>query len=192
MSKIFILGHHDVYRTLATFIEPANIPKKYGGALDFDFGQAPTLDPAYADRLRWTHPLAKGEKERRWPQGPMAWRTRDDGAWDLLAVGSERGQPRREVLATLLPDTAADGGGADGLAAGAAKLSIMDDAAQSSAPAVVDGAAAHTAQDEPETVRIPVEPKVDPVPLAAVATELPPEKSEVVAQPADLANGKAT
>ncbi len=50
-SKIFILSNHDLLPTLESFIDPANIPKKYGGQLDYTCGDNPVLDPAMAKVL---------------------------------------------------------------------------------------------------------------------------------------------
>ncbi|KAM0805782.1 CRAL-TRIO domain-containing protein, partial [Usnea florida] len=44
-SKIFILAQHDVLPTLSTFIKVEDIPRKYGGELDFEYGKLPNLDP---------------------------------------------------------------------------------------------------------------------------------------------------
>jgi hypothetical protein len=66
-SKIFILGHHDMKKTLESFIDPANIPKKYGGQLDFHFGDMPVLDPHLQSVLEWEN----GNKD--FPHGPMYW-----------------------------------------------------------------------------------------------------------------------
>ena len=188
VSKIFILSHNDVFRTLSTFIDLDNIPKKYGGNLHFDFGEFPTIDPAYADRLQWKYPLPTGE-ERRWPKGPMAWQHREDGAVDLLAVGSVDGKPRRETVATLLPEKPATD--VKGLAEDAAKLSLTETAEHAQAPPAAVGAAVPTARDEPETIQMPVEQKVDPVPLDAIATELPKPETGTAKQLLAVANGEA-
>ncbi|KAF3479689.1 CRAL/TRIO domain-containing protein [Arthroderma uncinatum] len=48
-SKIFILSAADVQPTLSSFMDPADIPKRYGGELDWDWGDMPNLDePARA------------------------------------------------------------------------------------------------------------------------------------------------
>ncbi|KUJ06861.1 CRAL/TRIO domain-containing protein, partial [Mollisia scopiformis] len=66
-SKIFILSHHDMKKTLESFIEPANIPKKYGGQLEFEFGDMPKLDPHLASVTEWQN----GNTD--FPHGPMYW-----------------------------------------------------------------------------------------------------------------------
>ena len=139
VSKIFILSSTDVFPTLSKFIDPENIPRKFGGTLDYEFGQLAPVDPAYADKIKWKYPIeeetqttmeakTKSKKKskdnsskrtsidrqvsksstsapvRRWPRGPVRWVERPDGNMDLLAVGSEGGKLRREVVATLYLD----------------------------------------------------------------------------------------
>ena len=93
-SKIFILGHHDMAKTLREFIDPANIPKKFGGELDFEFGGMPVLDPAYKDYITWegTH--------KDFPDGPLYWHDRGDFI-ELEAVGSVNGIDRSEMICTM-------------------------------------------------------------------------------------------
>lgn len=43
-SKIFILTAAEVQKTLSSFMDEENIPKRYGGKLDWDFGDMPNLD----------------------------------------------------------------------------------------------------------------------------------------------------
>lgn len=51
VSKIFILAAADVKPTLLQYMDEENIPTKYGGKLDFKFGDMPILEPAIADSL---------------------------------------------------------------------------------------------------------------------------------------------
>ena len=185
MSKIFILGHNDVYRTLSKYIDQENIPKKYGGTLDYDFGQLPTIDPAYADRLEWKEPKAEG-RVRRWPHGPLAWQHRKDGGMDLLAVGSVKGKTRREVIATLKPEDPAEkvNGQAPVTQTEPAKEEEVAEALKATTPPPATG------PGEPETVVIPIEQKVEPIPQEAVATELPKDKAEAQVQSTPITNGK--
>ncbi|MCJ1285428.1 hypothetical protein MMC26_004768 [Xylographa opegraphella] len=97
-SKIFILGPHEAFKTLSAFIEPANIPKKYGGSLDYEFGMPPILDPAEEAHITWA------AANHKWPEGPMRWVPGKDGTLEALAVGSINGKERREVVATMHPD----------------------------------------------------------------------------------------
>jgi hypothetical protein len=77
--------------TLRSFIDPANIPKKYGGELDFTFGDMPKLDPALKDVLTWEN----GHTD--FPHGPLYWI--DKGEYiELKAVGSVDKVDRDETI----------------------------------------------------------------------------------------------
>ncbi|MCJ1382047.1 hypothetical protein MMC17_005159 [Xylographa soralifera] len=97
-SKIFIVGPHEAYKTLSAFIEPGNIPKKYGGTLNYEFGMPPLLDPAEEAHITWA------AANHKWPEGPLRWIPGKDGTLEALAVGSIDGKERREVVATMHPD----------------------------------------------------------------------------------------
>ena len=67
VEKIFILKDHEVLSTLSRFIDPENIPKQFGGELNWAYGDVngPTLDMAAQETLgldavprgsvRWIH-----------------------------------------------------------------------------------------------------------------------------------------
>jgi hypothetical protein len=95
-SKIFILSHSDVKKTLEEFIDPANIPQKYGGQLDFKFGDMPILDPAYKDVLTFENGI------QDFPHGPMYWiHGRDGSEMEALAVGSVDEKERNEKVCVV-------------------------------------------------------------------------------------------
>lgn len=99
-SKIFILSSNDLLPTLESFIDPANIPVKYGGQLDFSFGDLPRLDPALEQVLTWEAP------HTAFPSGPMYWETLKSSTGELesmraIAAGSQGDVDRREVVATI-------------------------------------------------------------------------------------------
>lgn len=96
-SKIFILSHHDMKATLESFIDPKNIPQKYGGQLDFHFGDMPVLDPHLENVLKW-----EGDN-KDFPHGPMYWidKTKDGKEIKALAVGSVNGKERQEDVCTV-------------------------------------------------------------------------------------------
>jgi CRAL/TRIO domain len=116
VSKIFILSEAQAYKTLSSFIDPENIPQKYGGKLPFEFGGGPILDPYLAERLHFNKP------DQPWPRGPLKWERQGGqdvsgadprlavdedesiGTWKLIAVGSEHGKGRHEHIATFSPD----------------------------------------------------------------------------------------
>ncbi|KAL7934410.1 CRAL-TRIO domain-containing protein [Trichoderma chlorosporum] len=96
VSKIFVLAPHEVKPTLEAFIDPKNIPKKYGGELDYTFGQLGIPDPAWEGVVRWE----KGYNS--FPSGPLLWE--DVPGEDRLAcvrLGAEKGQTKREIICTL-------------------------------------------------------------------------------------------
>lgn len=97
-SKIFILSHHEVKKTLESFIDPKNIPKKYGGELEFKFGDKPVLDPELAKVLKW-----EGERDG-FPIGPMFWVNKGEkngNEMEAIAVGSIEKVERNEKVCTV-------------------------------------------------------------------------------------------
>jgi hypothetical protein len=116
-SKIFILSSADMKKTLESFIDPANIPAKYGGELEFQFGDMPVLDPAYKDVLKFEG----GGKD--FPHGPMYWiHSKENSEMEALAVGTVNEKQRKEKVCTVkkligeahLPVGAAQNGHAKG------------------------------------------------------------------------------
>ncbi|KAK0620085.1 CRAL-TRIO domain-containing protein [Immersiella caudata] len=96
VSKIFILSASEVKPTLESFIDPQNIPKQYGGELDFKWGDAPTLDPTIAERATFE----AGYKNL--PTGPLVWHPVNDGKdLECVAVGSEKGAKRNVRICTI-------------------------------------------------------------------------------------------
>ncbi|GAW20755.1 hypothetical protein ANO14919_102660 [Xylariales sp. No.14919] len=96
VSKIFILSDHDVLPVLTTFMEIEDIPKGYGGKLDWGFFD----EPAYDDEIMR---IAKWENgHTTFPPGPCRWQLSEDGTRvECLAVGSQDGQERREIVCTV-------------------------------------------------------------------------------------------
>ena len=84
-----------MYNTLTAFIDPANIPKKYGGELDFQFGDMPVPDPAWKDALQWKGDFAN------FPGGPLYWTHGDEDKIEALAVGSTQEHQRKEVVCVI-------------------------------------------------------------------------------------------
>lgn len=90
--------------TLERYIDVENIPKKYGGKLDFEFGDMPMLEPSIVSRLNFQNPsVQKGANTI--PTGPIKWEEALDGSVQAVAVGSEGGKPRRQVVASLSSNT---------------------------------------------------------------------------------------
>ncbi|KAI0132413.1 CRAL-TRIO domain-containing protein [Xylariales sp. AK1849] len=97
VSKIFILGPTNVLPVLSSFIETRNIPKAYGGELEWDFFDEPRWDdPEFQRIITWENGYTAI------PHGPMYLRPRGDGTrLELLAVGSKDKNQRLEVFASI-------------------------------------------------------------------------------------------
>ncbi|KEY69956.1 hypothetical protein S7711_06488, partial [Stachybotrys chartarum IBT 7711] len=96
VSKIFVLAPHEVKATLESFIEPRNIPKQYGGELDYKFGDLGVPDPGWEGVVRWENGYTS------FPSGPMIWEDDDEGRKIVcLALGSQGGKPRRVRVCTV-------------------------------------------------------------------------------------------
>jgi hypothetical protein len=99
VSKIFILSAADMTPTLEKYIAPENIPRKYGGTLDYTFGMFPVLEPA----IRAVVAPASGA-DFAVPAGPIKWCENAAGELELLAVGSEAGARRNVVVGRMVGD----------------------------------------------------------------------------------------
>ncbi|OAA76514.1 Cellular retinaldehyde-binding/triple function [Akanthomyces lecanii RCEF 1005] len=144
VSKIFILAPHDVLPTLETFIDRRNIPKKYGGELDYKFGQLGIPDPAWDGVVEWDNGYTS------FPSGPLVWED-VDGQSDRLqciALGYKDGKPRRERVCTM-PRTWSPPVDAKP----PATTNGVDTAAAAAAPAEKEAAAPNPEQKSPESFR---------------------------------------
>lgn len=96
VSKIFILGQHEVKSTLESFIDIRNIPKKYGGELDFQWGQLSIPDPAWEGIVQWENGFSE------FPSGPLLWEEIDNGKrLACIAHGRVDGKDRRQTVCTI-------------------------------------------------------------------------------------------
>lgn len=96
VSKIFILSAGEVKTELEKFIEPRNIPKAYGGELEFEFFDSPNLDPHIVEAMNWEN----GHKV--FPPGPVLWRPIEGGKkLECVAVGYKDGSKREERVGTI-------------------------------------------------------------------------------------------
>ncbi|KAJ4348254.1 uncharacterized protein N0V89_009626 [Didymosphaeria variabile] len=100
VSKIFILSPANVLPTLIQYIDIDNIPKKYGGNLDFEWGQMPNLEPGIDAAIKWENPNVQNGKNTL-PIGPIAWETGENGELIAVAVGQENAQPRHRTVFTI-------------------------------------------------------------------------------------------
>ena len=113
VGKMFVLAPNEILSTLQQHIEHENIPKQYGGGLDYTFGDMPILDKAMVEGLGavWGEPNGNGNgqqavgtggnAQRRLPIGPIKWEEGTDGRMRAIAVGSVKGQKRSEVVLEL-------------------------------------------------------------------------------------------
>ncbi|KAK3984344.1 CRAL-TRIO domain-containing protein [Cladorrhinum sp. PSN332] len=96
VSKIFILSPAEVKSELERFIEPQNLPKAYGGQLDFDFHDRPNLDPHIVKAINWENGYTT------FPEGPVRWRPVDGGRrLECVALGYKNGVQREERVGTI-------------------------------------------------------------------------------------------
>lgn len=96
VSKIFILGSHEVKPVLESFIDPKNIPKKYGGELDFTWGQLPVNDPSWDGVVEWDNGYTS------FPSGPLLWEDVDgEDKIACYSMGSTDGQPQHVKVCTV-------------------------------------------------------------------------------------------
>ncbi|VBB84776.1 Putative SEC14 cytosolic factor [Podospora comata] len=96
VSKIFILSAAEVKTELERFMEPRNIPKAYGGELEFEFFDRPNVDPRIKEAITWE----KGHTD--FPRGPAYWVPSEDGnTLELYAVGRQDGKQRREKICSI-------------------------------------------------------------------------------------------
>ncbi|KAI1426635.1 CRAL-TRIO domain-containing protein [Xylaria sp. FL1777] len=120
VSKIFVLSDNDVFPVLSTFLDPEDIPKIYGGKLDWTFFDEPAYDDGIMELVKWEN------GHTNFPPGPCYWRPTEDGTrLECFAVGTKNGQERREVVCTIpkesasKPDAAAETSAANGEKEGA-------------------------------------------------------------------------
>jgi len=90
--------------TLEKYIDLDNLPKKYGGNLNWEFGDMPFLEPQIANSIRWEKTTTQ-KGHTTLPIGPIKWHYDKDGDLVASAVGTESGKPRNQILASLHPET---------------------------------------------------------------------------------------
>jgi hypothetical protein len=91
------LAPDDVLPVLSSFMELKNIPKEYGGELDWTFFDEPNFeDPELKRIMQWEN------GHTSLPAGPHFWRPYGDGSrLELVAVGSKGGVNREERVMTI-------------------------------------------------------------------------------------------
>ncbi|KAI1740180.1 CRAL-TRIO domain-containing protein [Xylaria scruposa] len=96
VSKIFILSDQDVLPVLTTFLDIEDIPKRYGGKLEWDFFDEPAYDDEIKRIMTWE------DGYTTFPPGPCRWELSEDGTRvNCIAVGSKDGQDRRVRIGSV-------------------------------------------------------------------------------------------
>lgn len=91
-GKIEVLAAGEVTEELGRYIRREDLPRRYGGELDWEYGDPSCPDAEVRELL--------GEKMREsWVEGPMRYVQTLEGDV-VLALGKADGKVRREVLAS--------------------------------------------------------------------------------------------
>lgn len=93
-----ILKEDEVLSTLASYIDIANIPKKYGGEHDFEHGMQPDLDTAISETIDWLAPCSGS-----FPAGPIKLVFSSIGMRLAVATGSIDGVQRTLLAGIVHP-----------------------------------------------------------------------------------------
>ncbi|KAJ7639364.1 CRAL-TRIO domain-containing protein [Roridomyces roridus] len=93
-SKIFILSAADMKPTLTQFMRVEDLPKKYGGELDWEYGMPPNVDSGIVAAV-------KGLGSSAWVKGSVRWVQEPQGGGKIVKKGLENGKQRDEVVATM-------------------------------------------------------------------------------------------
>jgi len=193
VSKIYVLSHGEVQAKLRSFIDVKNIPKAYGGELEWNWGERPSLDPAIRERMSWEGSFAD------FPEGPLYWRNLDGDRVECISVGSIKQVERHERVGTMerfyhgelaiVPDTSSGVAAPAGQAAEADKS--KDAGPGSTAPVASSptpaGAAESTAPAEPKPAPEEGDPVITEVqgvqnlslgdPATEVSEKVPPQEA---------------
>ena len=109
VSKIFILSPHEIIPVLTQFMDIGDIPKAYGGQLEWSYFE----DPAWDDEIMRICQFENGHST--FPHGPMWWQPVEGSGGkqvECVAYGTKNGKDRRERVCTITrdvpPEPAAD------------------------------------------------------------------------------------
>lgn len=100
MSKIRIIPHGQELSMLSETIDPLNIPRKYGGQHQFQFGMPPVVDDEIKEMVNWPND-GDGNALQELPLGPLRWVRKSDTSKEAIAVGKVEGAQRRSTVMTL-------------------------------------------------------------------------------------------
>jgi hypothetical protein len=93
-EKVQIPTASEALATLTKYIDPENIPRRFGGNFDWSHGMPVDLDVGVRRALMW-------RGEQKLPQGPIKWELDKSGGRTAVAVGSVDGTPRADKIAVL-------------------------------------------------------------------------------------------
>lgn len=94
-AKIFVLAPADVEPTLTKFMRKEDLPKRYGGELEWEYGMPPKVDGEIAKAVKAL------EADKPWVRGPVRWVVQPGGGANIVARGTVEGKPRNEVVGVL-------------------------------------------------------------------------------------------
>lgn len=94
-----ILKEPEVLPILASYIDIANIPKKYGGEHGFEHVMQPDLDPAFNEIIDWLAPCSGS-----FPAGPTKLVFSSIGVRLAVATGSADGSQRTLLVGIVHPN----------------------------------------------------------------------------------------
>ncbi|KAL2782778.1 CRAL-TRIO domain-containing protein [Aspergillus keveii] len=93
-EKVQIPTASEALATLTKYIDPENIPRRFGGDFDWSHGMPVDLDAGVRRALTW-------RGEQKLPQGPIKWELDKSGGRTAVAVGSVDGTSRADKIAVL-------------------------------------------------------------------------------------------
>ena len=93
-KKICVLSASEATEKLMEFIAPEDLPKRFGGTLDWTYLMHPNLDAEIKAVI--------GKLSNKWVDGPLRYVQKPEGDI-VMAVGSRNGVSRRDALAHIPP-----------------------------------------------------------------------------------------
>lgn len=99
VSKLIVPKEDEVSPTLASYIDLANIPEKYGGEHGFEHGMQPDLGPAIDEIIDWLAPCSGS-----FPVGPMKLVSCPIGVRLAVSTGSTNGIQRSFLAGIVHPN----------------------------------------------------------------------------------------
>ncbi|KAF7295766.1 CRAL-TRIO domain-containing protein [Mycena chlorophos] len=102
-SKIHILSQAEMGPTLRAMMRPEDLPKKYGGELEWEYGMYPSLDTELGKVVPGLKMGDGKGKDGEWVKGPLRWVAEEGDKPKVVAKGFVGGKQRDEVVAVVEP-----------------------------------------------------------------------------------------